>query len=49
MSTDNSEDITTLSAVDIQNTNFDATGNNHNDNEIQVHIKTLENKITINI
>ncbi|KAL5236474.1 hypothetical protein ACI65C_003884 [Semiaphis heraclei] len=45
-STDNSEDITTLSAVDIENTNFDATVNNHN-NEIQVHIKTLENKKTI--
>jgi len=38
MSTENAED-----------SNFDATVNNQNDNEIQVHIKTLENKKTINM
>lgn len=38
----NSEDITILSAADTENTNFDAPSNKGN--EIQVHIKTLENK-----
>ncbi|KAF0707929.1 Transporter [Aphis craccivora] len=47
MSTENSVDNTILSTADIENINFDATSNK--DNEIQVHIKTLENKKTINM
>ena len=38
-----------MSAVDTVDTNFDATVNNHTDNEIQIHIKTLENNKTINM
>jgi hypothetical protein len=47
MSIENSEDITILSAANTENTNFNAPSNK--DNEIQVHIKTLENKKTINM
>jgi len=47
MSTENSEDITILSVADTEDTNFYVTANK--DNEIQVNIKTLENKKTISM
>jgi len=48
ISTENSEDITILSAVDTENTNFDATVNNHKYDEIKVYIKTWKIKKKIN-
>jgi hypothetical protein len=47
MSIENSEDITILSAAVTENINFNAPSKK--DNEIQVHIKTLKIKKTINM